>query len=70
MGAERQMASAGKEAGCVMGGGGVPVRTSFSTWQDSSSLFAGHISLDGEPVHYGPIQAEIHPRLLRIYGPP
>jgi diacylglycerol kinase family enzyme len=29
----------------------------------------GHISLDGEDMPYGPIQAEIHSRLLTLYGP-
>ena len=29
----------------------------------------GHISLDGEDVHYGGVQAEVHRGLLRIYGP-
>jgi hypothetical protein len=30
---------------------------------------AGHLSLDGEDVDYGIIQAEVHPSLLRVYGP-
>jgi len=30
---------------------------------------AGHLSLDGEDVEYGIIQAEVHPSLLRVYGP-
>ena len=29
----------------------------------------GHISLDGEDNDYGPVQAEVHPGLLRVYGP-
>jgi sphingosine kinase len=29
----------------------------------------GHISLDGEDVPYAPIQAEIHPGMLTLYGP-
>ena len=29
----------------------------------------GHVSLDGEDMPYVPIQAEIHPRLLRVYAP-
>lgn len=29
----------------------------------------GHVSLDGEDVAYGPVQAELHPRLLRVFAP-
>lgn len=29
----------------------------------------GHISLDGEDMPYGPIQAELHTGLLQLYGP-
>lgn len=42
----------------------------FRLEPDATRGHQGHISLDGEPVRYGAIQAELHPRLLRIYGPP
>lgn len=29
----------------------------------------GHVSLDGEDVAYGPVQAELHPRLLQVFAP-
>jgi diacylglycerol kinase family enzyme len=54
------------------GGGGGGAHVQVKRRPPASALHVespGHVCLDGEVVPYGPVQAEIHPKMLKVFGP-